>query len=198
MEVVRVLFLLTLGVACCYGATHKCNTGNNDADTENAACPAVTVSGVEKNQCKQPVFTEYTTTGFSAALYGCDACSGNGDEAAGKCTTCDNNPLTTACNVRVETDTFKCYSYAYSDDDSKWSKGAESTCIKKTASGVKCQQPGSEAVKTDFTALSGCGPCSDDDEQKCKTCDDKALCNSSAVVSISVLLTGIAALLHLM
>jgi len=195
MEVVRVLFLLTLGVACCYGNVHTCNTGTNEDTTNNEACP--TISGA--NKCKQPVFTEYTTTGFSAAQYGCGACSGVDSEAASKCTTCDNNAMTldVACNVRVETDTYKCYSYAYAD--SKWSKGAESTCMKKKATTVvKCQQPGDAAGENDFTGLTGCGACSGDDETKCKTCDDKALCNSSAVVSISVLLAGIAALLHLM
>jgi len=159
-------FLLFLALAVGSQA-FNCYVG--DASSSASTLCAVS-EDVTANSCVGPTFTDYTGFQTPAVKYQCGANTDEGvcvvasdDSAATGCKECTG---TADCNKPVETTTFKCQVYTYTD---KW--GATDTpqdCIILKAeeeAKTNCNKPKTaETAQADYTNTGAavCGKCADD------------------------------------
>jgi len=153
-----------------------------ESDDEAYSCVQGADGKVESSDCESgdkcsyPSFVDYE--GYNSEVeWGC-GCAG-----ADNCEECENDADASGCNADKSQE-FECYNHSWNAENVAWEAAAEaSSCHVGAESDVKCNSPAALALENEWTSSrSGCGPCADEENDKCVSCEGDG-CNSAAALA---------------
>ncbi|XP_063685738.1 uncharacterized protein LOC134819632 [Bolinopsis microptera] len=166
------------------GKVVKRDNHEDEADSEDAySCVQGPDGKVESSDCEagdkcsSPTFVDYQ--GYNSEVeWGCGCADGVDD-----CDECENEDGASGCNAD-KSQKFECYNHSWNAESAAWEAVAEATsCHVSAETDVKCNSPAPLALEDEWESFqSGCGPCANDENEKCVSCEGDG-CNSAAALA---------------